>query len=137
MLTISRSVDLAASPQNVWATLGRFDGLWHPLVATTETTGIGIGQLRRIDTIDGKVIIERLTGLDEAQRTLTYALVSGVPASRYEGTIEVQPKGTGSTVTWRVKYRPDGQAELIVHTIVSTLLGIGLDSLKERFGSAP
>ncbi len=137
LLTVSSSVDLAASPQDVWAVIGQFGGPWHPLVANLQITGAGIGQLRRIDTIDGKIIVERLLDIDESQRTFTYTLVSGLPAARYEGTMEVQPKGTGSAVTWRVKYRPEGQAEIIVQTIVSTLLRVGLDSLKTRFGSGP
>ncbi len=137
LLTITRSVDLAAPPQNVWAVIGQFGGPWHPLVATIETTGTGIGQLRRIETIDGKTIVERLTDIDQPQRSLSYTLVSGIPAARYEGTLQVRPKGAGSAVTWRVKYQPDGLGGIIVKAIVSTLLSVGLDSLNTRFGSVP
>jgi hypothetical protein len=137
VLTVSRTVDLLAPPDVVWAAIGRFDGTWHPLVATLQTTGTGVGQLRRTETIDGKVIIERLEAIDTRERTLRYSMVSGIPAVRYQGTIQVQPKGAGTSVNWRVNYRPDGQAKLIVHTIVSTLLTTGLESLKPRFGSAP
>ena len=38
-------------------------------------------------------------------------------------------------MTWRVNYRPEGQGEVIVRTIVSTLLMVGLDSLTARVGS--
>ncbi len=93
--------------------------------------------MRTIDTIDGKTIVERLADLNDSERTLKYTLVSGIPATRYEGTLDVRPKGAGSTVTWTVNYRPEGQGELIVHTIVATLLGTGLDALKARFGSLP
>jgi hypothetical protein len=138
LLTVTRSADLSATPQVVWAVVGQFgDGSWHPLIANLQTIGTGIGQLRRIETIDGKTIVERLDGIDEARMTLKYGLVSGVPAARYEGTMEVSPKGTGSNVSWSVSYRPDGQAKLIVNLIVSTLLRTGLDALKARFGSAP
>ncbi|MEI8180875.1 SRPBCC family protein, partial [Aestuariivirga sp.] len=87
--------------------------------------------------IDGKVIVERLEAVDDSQRSTRYSMVSGIPATRYEGTLGVQPKGNGSTVTWQVNYRPEGQGELIVRTIISTLLTVGLDSLKARFGSSP
>lgn len=137
LLTVTQTVDLLAPPDEVWAVIGQFGGTWHPLVATLQTTGTGVGQLRRIKTVDGKIIIERLEEIDNTQRNLRYSMVSGIPAARYEGTIQVQPKGAGSAVTWRVNYRPEGQADLIVRTIVSTLLGTGLDSLRPRFGSAP
>jgi hypothetical protein len=136
LLTITRSIDLAAPPQDVWAVIRQFGGMWHPLIANIQTTGTGIGQLRRMDTIDGKTIIERLADIDEPERILRYTLVNGIPAAGYEGAMEVRPKGKGSTVTWSVKYRPEGQGGLIVHTLVSTLLGVGLDSLKARFGAA-
>jgi hypothetical protein len=136
LLTVTRSADIAAPPKAVWAVVGQFgDGSWHPLIANLQTTGMGIGQLRQIETIDGKTIVERLESIDEARMTLKYGLVCGIPASHYEGTMEVRPNGTGSTLRWSVTYRPDGQAKLIVNLIVSTLLDTGLNGLKKRFGS--
>jgi hypothetical protein len=137
LLTVTKSVDLAAPPQEVWALIGQFGGAWHPLVADLHTTGTGVGELRTIDTIDGKTIVERLSVLNESERTLKYTLISGIPATRYEGILDVRPKGSGSTVTWMVNYRPEGQGELIVRTTISTLLGTGLDALKMRFGPLP
>jgi hypothetical protein len=138
ILTVAQSTDLAATPQAVWDVVGQFgDGSWHPLIANIQTIGSGIGQLRRIETIDGKTIVERLDHVDDVQMTLKYALVSGVPADHYDGTMEVKPKGSGSRLSWSVSYRPDGQANLIVNLIVSTLLHTGLNALKARFGSVP
>jgi hypothetical protein len=138
LLMISRSVDLAVSPRDVWSVVGKFDVLtWHPLVATVVTTGIGIGQVRNVDTIDGKVIIERLKSIDDGKMQLAYTLVSGLPATHYEATIDVQPKGSGATVTWQVRYRPDGLADLFVRTALTGLLTAGLGNLKARFGAAP
>ena len=137
LLTIARSVELAAPPQHVWATIGQFSAMWHPLVANIQTTGTGIGQLRRIDMTDGKTIVERLADIDKSQRILHYTLVNGIPATRYEGTMQVRSNVTGSTVTWSIQYRPEGEAGFIVQTMISTLLGVGLDSLKTRFGAAP
>jgi hypothetical protein len=138
ILTVTQSTDLAAAPQAVWDVVGQFgDGSWHPLIANMLTIGRGIGQLRRIETIDGKTIVERLDRIDDARMTLNYGLVSGIPADHYQGTMEVKPKGGGSTLSWSVSYRPDGQAKLIVNLIISTLLSTGLNALKTRFGSAP
>ena len=132
----SDSVDLSATPDQVWALIGPFGGMWHPLIAKIQVTGTGIGQLRTIETIDGKQIIERLEAIDDSQRLYRYAMISGIPAADYTGTLDVKPKGTGSSVEWRVQYLADGQPDIIVKTIVSTLLKTGLESLKARFGVA-
>jgi hypothetical protein len=132
--TVADSVDLLALPDQVWALVGPFGGMWHPLVAKIQVTGAGIGQLRTIETIDGKQVIERLEAIDDSQRLYRYTMISGIPAADYTGTLDVKSKGTGSSVEWRVQYLADGQADIIVKTIVSTLLKTGLESLKPRFG---
>ena len=135
MLTVSRNAILTASAQDVWQVIGGFGSLWHPLIAQLSLTGEGVGQLRRIETVDGKVMVERLTAMDDAQKTYRYALVSGIPANPYRGTLSVQSHAAGSSVTWAVDYRPEGQGDLIVRLIISSLLNTGMATLKKRFGS--
>ncbi|MFT3717347.1 SRPBCC family protein [Pseudorhodoferax sp.] len=132
---VVESVDLAAPPGQVWALLGRFDAAWHPLVAQVRLAGSGVGQLRTVETIDGKTIVERLEAMDDARRSYRYAGISGVPASDYTGTLTVSPKGAGSTVEWRAQFRANDQATLIVRLMVATLLKVGVDSLPSRFGA--
>ena len=133
--TVVQSVDLAATPDKVWALIGSFGSLaWHPLVATGTLTGTGIGQLRTVETIDGKRIVERLTATDSSARSYSYGSVSGLPVSNYTGSLGVKPKGTGSTVEWRAQYLPDGQPDVVVKAILTTLFKVGLESLKPRFG---
>jgi hypothetical protein len=132
--TVVESADLGASADKVWALVGAFGGTWHPLIAKIQLTGTGIGQLRTIETIDGKQIIERLEAIDESQKLYRYTNISGIPAVDYAGTFGVKPKGTGSAIEWRVQYWADGQPDIVVKTIVSTLLKTGLEALKKRFG---
>lgn len=132
--TVVESVDLSATPNTVWALIGSFGGTWHPLIAKIKLTGAGIGQLRTIETIDGKQIIERLTAMDTSGRSYGYEGISGIPAADYTGTLDVKPKGAGSSIEWRAQYLPDGQPDVVVRTIVTTLLKTGLDSLKKHFG---
>ena len=133
--TVSDTVDVLAPPDQVWALIGAFGGTWHPLIAKIELTGTGIGQLRTIETIDGKQIIERLEAIDNSKRLYRYEMISGIPASDYTGTLDVTPKGPGSSVEWRVQYRANGQPNIIVKTVVSELLKTGLASLRSRFGA--
>lgn len=132
--TVAESVDLSAPPDQVWALIGSFGGMWHPLIAKIQVMGTGVGQLRTIETIDGKQVIERLEVVDNSQRRYRYVMISGIPAADYTGTLDVKPKGPGSSVEWRVEYLADGQPDVIVKTIVSSLLRTGLESLKPRFG---
>ena len=59
------------APDQVWALIGQFGGTWHPLIARIRVTGTGIGQLRTIETIDGKQIIERLELIDNPPKVLS------------------------------------------------------------------
>ncbi len=133
---VSDSVNLDAPPDKVWQLIGQFGGDWHPLIASIKTIGAGIGELRVIETIDGKQIIERLDAIDSSARSYRYSNISGIPASDYTGMLDVKPNGTGSTVEWRAQYLGNGPGDLIVRTIVATLFKAGLDSLKPRFGAA-
>jgi hypothetical protein len=133
--SVVQSVDLAATPEQVWALIGSFGDLaWHPLAASVTLTGTGIGQLRTTETIDGKTIIERLTATDPSSRSYSYAGVSGLAVSNYTGKLSVTPKDAGSTVEWSSMYLPDGQPNIIIKLIDTTLFKVGLESLKKRFG---
>src|SRR5262245_14665381 len=130
--TLSESVELAAAPDTVWSLIGQFGGDWHPFVVRVSVTGTGVGELRKIETFDGREIVERLEAIDNANRFYRYELVAGIPASRYGGTLEVTPNGSGSVANWRVHFL--GAAP--VREILSPLLKTGLESLKSRFGVA-
>jgi Polyketide cyclase / dehydrase and lipid transport/Domain of unknown function (DUF4331) len=132
---VSDSISLDAPPNKVWELVGQFGGDWHPLIAQIKVIGSGIGELRIIETIDGKDIIERLDAIDSSARSYRYTNIAGIPASNYTGTFQVKPNGAGSTVEWRAQYLGNGQGDLIVRTIVSTLFKTGLESLKARFGA--
>ena len=133
MQTAVDSVELSATPDKVWALIGNFGAVWHPLIAKNQLTGEGVGQLRTIETIDGKQIIERLEEMDASQKFYRYGGVSGIQTSTYTGVLSVKPKDAGSTVEWHMQYLPDGQPDLLIKIIVSTLLRTGLASLKARF----
>lgn len=136
MQSLAQSVGLAAPLDAVWSLVGAFGGDWHPLIASSTVIGSGVGELRVLETIDGKRIIDRLDALDPSARSYRYSGVSGIPASDYVGTLEVKARGAGSLVEWQAHYLADGQGDIIVRTILSTLFKAGLDSLKARFGAA-
>ena len=131
--SVTDRINLNAAPDKVWALIGDFGGSWHPLIVNIKLIGAGIGQLRVIETIDGKHIIERLDAIDNSVRFYRYTSISGIPASDYTARLEVKPNGAGSSVEWVAQYLPNGQGDVVVRTIISTMFKTGLESLKPRF----
>jgi hypothetical protein len=130
--TVSESVELAAAPDAVWSLIGQFGGEWHPLVARVSLIGTGVGQLRKIDMVDGREFVERLDAVDNAKRFFRYTNITGISASRCTGMLEVTPRSSGSAVDWRVQYL----GATGVSGKLTPLLKTGLESLKSRFGGA-
>ena len=62
--------------------------MWHPLIASIKHRGTGVGQMRTIETIDGKQIIERLEAIDNSQRFYRYTNVSGIQVTGLHGNVE-------------------------------------------------
>jgi hypothetical protein len=133
---VSETVDLPRPSGEVWALIGQFSPTWHPLIAQVQLTGSGVGQLRTIEMVDGKQMVDRLDVMDNAKRFYRYTNVSGIPVSSYTGEISVKPKGSGCTVEWRAQFLANDQPTLVVKLIVSTLFKVGLESLSARFGGA-
>jgi hypothetical protein len=134
--TVSESVELVATPDDVWSLIGQFGGAWHPLNARVNLIGAGIGQLRTILTLDGQQIVERLEAIDDAKRFFRYSNIAGMGVSRYIGTLEVKPKGSGSVVDWRAQFLATNATDRAMKVKVSTSFRSGLESLKQRFGVA-
>jgi hypothetical protein len=114
--------------------IGQFNLQWHPAVAQARVTGEGLGQLRTLETRDGREIVERLAAVDNTKRSYRYTLVSGVPASHYVGVIDVKSRANGSVAEWRVDFLANNQPDIAVRRMVSRLIETGLGSLKTRFG---
>ena len=132
--TVAETVELAATPDEVWSLIGQFGGAWHPLIARVRLTGTGIGQLRTIQTLDGQQIVERLEAIDDAKRFFRYTNIAGMAVSHYTGTLEVKPKASGCVADWRAQFLATNKTDRAVKVMVSTLFKTGLESLKPRFG---
>jgi hypothetical protein len=131
---VTGAVELAAPPDDVWSVIGQFNLQWHPAVARARLIGEGLGQLRKLETRDGREIVERLAEVDNTNRSYRYTLISGVPASHYTGVIDVKPKANGSVAEWRIEFMANNKPNSAVRTMVSRLIETGLGSLKARFG---
>ncbi|MDP4620896.1 MAG: SRPBCC family protein [Thermoleophilia bacterium] len=122
------AVDVSAPPDQAWALAGdpvRIIEWFDPV------TEIRIEGDRRIATMgNGAVLVERLTGRDDAARTYSYEVVEGIPGlTSHRATIRVEPASGGSRVIWRQVATSDVEG----YDIEARLAGVmsaGLANLK-------
>lgn len=109
--------------EEIWATIGNFGELsWMPGVESCTLSGDD-----RTLEMHGMEIVERQLRRDEANRSLTYGIVGGVPVGHHQATITVTPKGdTTSIVTWDVD-----TDDAMVEGMKGAYQG-ALDSLKQQ-----
>ena len=96
-------VDVDAPPDAVWAVLGDPTSVprWYPKYVAAETDG----DVRRVHSADGRVLVERLLDRDDARRTYSYTVLSGAPVEDHRASFTVEPRGDGSRVIWRTEGR--------------------------------
>ncbi|MBV9952165.1 MAG: SRPBCC family protein [Acidimicrobiia bacterium] len=107
MRTETAEIDIAATPDAVWAVAGDFGGIqWMPGIESVTVDGDD----RTINT-SGMTIVERLVKRDDDEMTISYSIVDGpVPVESHEATISVVPAGDGSHVSYSVTTEPDDAA---------------------------
>lgn len=101
-------VTIARSPEDVWALVGRFEGLdeWMPGIDSCEIDG----DVRKLQMM-GMEIHEQLKDRDEAARRISYSIVkSPMPLEHHLATLTVTPDGDGSRLEWAYEVRPDEMA---------------------------
>lgn len=125
MRTETATIEIAASPEEVWALVGDFGGLdrWMAGVDACDLDG----DVRTVHTM-GMQIAERLVAHDDTDRSITYSIEDGAPCEAHSATVTVWPEAGGvSRVTWEVSVEPDEAAELFRDIYQGTL-----DQLKAK-----
>ena len=115
-------IDVPASPDAGWAVVGDFWAIGDvmPGIDACRRDGDDV----RVLTMRGNEIRERLVRRDDPSRSITYAIVAGVPVERHEATITVAPDGDGTKVTWAFDVEPDQMAPLMAATYSQALEGL-------------
>lgn len=114
-------VTVAASPEEVWKTVGDFGGVgeFFPGIESFRLEGED-----RIIGMFGMEIREHLVARDEAKRVITYSVVEGVPVDSHTATISVEPEGEGSKVVWSYDVTPDEMAPIFGDTYKAALAAL-------------
>ena len=135
--SVSHSVEVKATPAQVWALIGPFCAIqeWLPPVGSC-TSDRGTPPTRTLVTKDGKAtFIEKETARSEAQHFYSYQFQSSpLPVKHYNSTIEVSSTAEGlATVTWRGTYTPYRGKEKVAQDALNGIYIAGLESIKTRF----
>lgn len=134
-LDVSKSVDVAASPAKVWATIGDFCGIgqWHPAIEKCVLSKDGGKTLRTLSLKGGGTIVESETARDDKKMDYTYAIVSGpLPVTDYSSTIAVSPKGSGSTVSWKGSFKAKGAPDAVATDAITGIYDSGLKAIADK-----
>ena len=98
-----------AGPEQVWAVLRDFCGLWHPWMATIRAERDPRGALVRAFTVKGEDTLyrEQLTWFSDSDRALGYTHLEGIAGCEaYDARVTVSPAADGgSVISWSAVVR--------------------------------
>jgi uncharacterized protein YndB with AHSA1/START domain len=122
-------VDVAAPPDAVWPLAGDPGrmGEWFAPVVACEMDG----DQRTATMGSGAVLVERIVDRDDAERSYSYTVLSGIPGlTSHRATLRVVEAPGGSRVLWR----QTATSEVEGYDIESRLGGVmtaGLERLRD------
>ncbi|MEF8816077.1 MAG: SRPBCC family protein [Salinibacter sp.] len=136
MASVKEQIEIPAPADAVWQIVRDFGAIddYVPPITSACLSGEGLGAERTLTLADGGEVTERLTGRDEADRTLRYTLVEGpLPVKNYEGRLSVDSIDASScAVTWASTFDVVDPPEEAVAATFSELYAAGLAGLKQR-----
>ncbi|WPN28097.1 SRPBCC family protein [Pseudomonas sp. P5_109] len=134
MATASATIEVPASADQVWQLIGGFNSLpdWLPFIPKSELSEGG--RVRRLETSDGAVVVERLQVFDNAGQTYSYSILQApFPATDYLATIKVEAQGEGARVTWSGRFEPVGVSNEEVEALFTGIYQGGLEALRANY----
>lgn len=134
-LEAAKTVDVAASPEKVWQTIGNFCGIadWHPAIASCSPGQQNGKPTRHLTLKNGATIDEEQTARSDSKMRYSYTILqSPLPVSDYHSTISVTKKGNGSQVTWKGTFKAKGASNTDATKAIQGIYDSGLDSLATK-----
>ncbi|MCG5225484.1 SRPBCC family protein [Acinetobacter pittii] len=130
------TLEIPASPDQVWQLIGGFNNLpkWLPFIVKSEWEENGM--VRNLTAADGANIIERLESFNYKERTYSYSILKGpAPVENYFATITVKEtdKPNVSIVEWKGSFSPVNVTEAEVVALYTGIYTDGLNDLKNNF----
>lgn len=137
-IDINETVTTTASPQKVWALIGKFDAIhdWLPgAVSSPADKGDTVGSVRVITlkAPGDPTVTEQLMahGADSYSYRIEKVDPKVLPVMGYASTISVAPASGGSVVTWHGSFQPAGGADdATARKAMTGVYRAGLDNIK-------
>jgi hypothetical protein len=138
MAKASASIDIPAAAEQVWQLIGGFDSLpgWLPFIPKSELSEGG--RVRRLATLDGEIIVERLIAFDNVARSYSYAILQApFPVRDYLATLRVHESAGGKTarVEWSGSFTPVGVSDQEATQLFQGIYEDGLKALAQGFAA--
>jgi uncharacterized protein YndB with AHSA1/START domain len=135
--SVTKSIDVNASPAAVWEAIGPFCSIkdWHPAIGQCTTDG-KTPPTRTLVTKDGTAtFVELETGRSDKHHSYSYEIESSpLPLSHYKSRISVSSNGTGgSTIIWKSHFKPAEGKKDAASEAVAGVYQAGLDAVKAKF----
>lgn len=128
---VKESIEIGASPDEVWSLLGdpaRIEE-WHPYIASSTLRGVE----RSCTLMNGGSIEETILDHSDSGRFYVYEITAGMSSLRgYVGRFTVDEHGEGALVHWEGDFEVDDSAnEPAVIEQTRQTYRIGLEALRE------
>lgn len=136
MLEVEREIELAGSPDAVWAVIGDFGTIaeWHPACSASSAETVGGDVHRTVIVGDGGRLVEKLEGQDNAARAYSYSVIDGpLPVQNYLSVLSVEANGDGSLVRWTGKFDAKDASDDRAKGVIGGIYDMGLAALQKRF----
>ncbi|HET7631613.1 MAG TPA: SRPBCC family protein [Gemmatimonadaceae bacterium] len=134
-LTVEKTVMVAASPAELWAFVGQWDGIANiaPVVKDVRIEGRGVGATRAFEA-NGARFVEKLEALEDG-KSYTYTFVeTPLPVEDYHGTIAVADAGGGmSSFTWTGTFKARGVPDEDARKALSDIFSGGVAEVQKQF----
>ena len=134
-LDVTKSVDVAASPEAVWKTIGGFCGIgdWHPVIEKCVLSKKGGKDVRTLSLKGGGTIVEQEESRDDKAMAYTYTILEGpLPVTDYHSTLKVAKAGSGSKVTWTGDFKAKGAPDAKAQEAIAGVYEGGLKGIADK-----
>jgi len=113
MATVTKSVDVALAPAQVWDAV-RDWGHVHTRLCPGVLTDCQVEEGARVVTFAGGLVArERIVAVDDETRRLVWAVVGTQMLSHHNGGMQVLDEGEGSRIVWTADILPHNAAERV------------------------
>jgi hypothetical protein len=129
---ITRKMTVSAA--STWKAIEGIGGLdlWFPSITSCTIEGSGIGAIRRMDSVRGGKIVDRIVDIQQAEMRLVYQRIeSPFAVTSYRGTVEVFESFDGlGVLAWTIDFESTPENAPIVNGQLEAGVGAGVEGMK-------